>query len=288
MTDVKVVTPANMGRGIKWNPNTKQYEVNLENLEDSLANVAAELSNKVSKSGDEMRGDLHIRANDWSGLNLYNLAGKHLRFEIHPDNAPHFGRFNYRNGEGSNEATIHIPKKNGTMALIEDIEAIANTVKASASRSKKSRTINGNSGEDNGASRQMQMDGEVVVYSDGKIEQFFHLKQFKDIWFTIEEPRLTAPGPPLGSNEERLAWGRLIPIPLWTAMPNKVLYVDAQLARSSSTTTSYRYVDQASNFQEAWAVRKQGDHKGQVWVDICKILHDSSAPMDLIVKVEGY
>lgn len=29
MTDVKVVAPANMGRGIKWNPTTKQYEVNI-------------------------------------------------------------------------------------------------------------------------------------------------------------------------------------------------------------------------------------------------------------------
>ncbi len=29
MTDVKVVAPANMGRGIKWNPDTKQYEVNI-------------------------------------------------------------------------------------------------------------------------------------------------------------------------------------------------------------------------------------------------------------------
>ena len=29
MTDVKVVAPANMGKGIKWNPDTKQYEVAL-------------------------------------------------------------------------------------------------------------------------------------------------------------------------------------------------------------------------------------------------------------------
>lgn len=29
MTDVKVVAPANMGKGIKWNPITKQYEVNI-------------------------------------------------------------------------------------------------------------------------------------------------------------------------------------------------------------------------------------------------------------------
>ena len=31
MADVKVVAPANMGKGIKWNPDTKQYEVSLGN-----------------------------------------------------------------------------------------------------------------------------------------------------------------------------------------------------------------------------------------------------------------
>lgn len=29
MADVKVVAPANIGKGIKWNPDTKQYEVNI-------------------------------------------------------------------------------------------------------------------------------------------------------------------------------------------------------------------------------------------------------------------
>ena len=241
--------------------------------------VFAELSNKVSKSGDEMRGNFSIRSNDWSGLNLYNLAGKYLRFETNPDHAPYFGTFIYRNEIGSNEVAIFMPKKNGTMALIEDI---AHTV---ASRSTKSRTINGNSGEDNSAARQMEMVGEVVVYSDGKIEQFFHLKHFKDIWFAKEEVEV---GTPVTDNYNQEHWGRLIPIPLWTAMPNKVLHVDAQLARSSNPTLSQLYSRGAAKDQVAWAVRKQGNNKGQVWVDLSQVIGNNSERIDLIVKVEGY
>ncbi|WP_419692770.1 phage tail protein [Mannheimia haemolytica] len=177
--------------------------------------------------------------------------------------------------QGSHE--IFMPAKGGTVALISDI---ANTVKASVSRSTKSRTINGNSADDNGTAKKMELVGEVVVYPDGKIEQFFHLKQFRDIWFAKEENAVGI--------ANRDYWGRLIPIPLWTAMPNKVLYVDAQLARSSSSTLSPMYTTEAVEHQVAWAVRKQGNNKGQVWIDIGRILGGASEHIDLIVKVEGY
>ena len=46
MTDIKVVAPANMGRGIKWNPTTKQYEVDIVDL-TPINNRISGLSNEI-------------------------------------------------------------------------------------------------------------------------------------------------------------------------------------------------------------------------------------------------
>ena len=46
MTDIKVVAPANMGSGIKWNPTTKQYEVGIVDL-TPINNSISELSNEI-------------------------------------------------------------------------------------------------------------------------------------------------------------------------------------------------------------------------------------------------
>lgn len=54
MTDVKVVAPVNMGKGIKWNPITKQYEVNigdgLEINEQGQVVVKTVFANPVSEN----------------------------------------------------------------------------------------------------------------------------------------------------------------------------------------------------------------------------------------------
>lgn len=143
-----------------------------------------------------------------------------------------------------------------------------------------SRTVNGDSQDDNGTTRTMNLTGEVIVYPDGKIEQIFNLQHFRDIWFGREDPAVGM------SNREY--WGRLIPIDLWTAMPQKVLYVDAQVLRSSNSNLSGMYTTEAVEQKVGWAIRKQGSNRGKVWIDIGRVLGSHSEHIDLIVKVEGY
>lgn len=143
-----------------------------------------------------------------------------------------------------------------------------------------SRTVNGDSQDDNGTTRTMNLTGEVIAYPDGKIEQIFNLQHFRDIWFGREDPAVGI------SNREY--WGRLIPIDLWTAMPQKVLYVDAQVLRSSNSNLSGMYTTEAVEQKVGWAIRKQGSNRGKVWIDIGRVLGSHSEHIDLIVKVEGY
>lgn len=75
---------------------------------------------KANRAGDTFTGTVSILESDWSGLNLHNLSGKYFRIETNPDHASHFASFIYRNATGANEAVIYVPKKIGTMALIED------------------------------------------------------------------------------------------------------------------------------------------------------------------------
>ena len=71
MTDVKVVkvvVPANMGRGIKWNPDTKQYEVNIDALDS------------VSKAGDKM-GSLEINQGHKITTSHYGFGGYTAQYD---------------------------------------------------------------------------------------------------------------------------------------------------------------------------------------------------------------
>ncbi|WP_080686601.1 phage tail protein [Mannheimia haemolytica] len=76
--------------------------------------------NVVSKSGDTMTGNLAIRSGDYSKVELFNNANKRLIIEATPDSTSSIGNIIYRNASNGNEAAIGIPRKNGTMALIED------------------------------------------------------------------------------------------------------------------------------------------------------------------------
>ena len=49
MADVQVVAPMNMGKGIEWNPNTKQYEVNIGDA--TMAGNVAVLTGDIAHGG---------------------------------------------------------------------------------------------------------------------------------------------------------------------------------------------------------------------------------------------
>lgn len=71
-------------------------------------------------------------------------------------------------------------------------------------------------------------------------------------------------------------------------MPNKVLSVIATPMRSANATLSTTYFNEASELIAAWAYRKQGSDKSNVWVDLARHSGSNSEQIDLLVIVEGY
>ena len=89
------------------------------------ANSANDNANaRVAKSGDTMDGNLVIdsQSNAWSGIALKNKQGKSLVYEVTPDSEPYFGSMIYRDGAGHNIKHLRLPKRNGEIALKEDVD----------------------------------------------------------------------------------------------------------------------------------------------------------------------
>ena len=76
---------------------------------------------RVSKAGDTMTGDFLLKKGDYSGLNLYNNNGYYTRLEGTPHNANSLLTFSYRSPQGANMAVVSFPKKNGTIAYVDDV-----------------------------------------------------------------------------------------------------------------------------------------------------------------------
>lgn len=81
-------------------------------------------NNRVAKSGDTMTGNLVIdsQSNAWSGVALKNKQGKYLVYEVTPDSELYFGSMIYRDGAGHNINHLRLPKRNGDIALKEDVD----------------------------------------------------------------------------------------------------------------------------------------------------------------------
>ena len=79
---------------------------------------------RVAKSGDTMTGNLVIdsQSNAWSGIALKNKQNKYLVYEVTPDSESYFGSMIYRDGAGHNINHLRLPKRNGEIALKEDID----------------------------------------------------------------------------------------------------------------------------------------------------------------------
>lgn len=81
-------------------------------------------NNRMAKSGDTMTGNLVIdsQSNAWSGVALKNKQNKYLVYEVTPDSESYFGSMIYRDGAGHNINHLRLPKRNGEIALKEDID----------------------------------------------------------------------------------------------------------------------------------------------------------------------
>lgn len=81
-------------------------------------------NNRVAKAGDTMNGNLVIdsQSNAWSGIALKNKQNKFLVYEVSPDSEPYFGSMIYRDVAGYNINHLRLPKRNGTIALMDDVD----------------------------------------------------------------------------------------------------------------------------------------------------------------------
>lgn len=92
------------------------------------AKAAADKANlnadgRVSKSGDTMTGDLSLKQGDWSGINLYNNNGYYLRLEGNNHANGTMLTVVYRKPNGENVAVAILPKRDGTIAYVNDVVA---------------------------------------------------------------------------------------------------------------------------------------------------------------------
>lgn len=104
--------------------------------------------------------------------------------------------------------------------------------------------------------------GMVTLYPDGRIEQSFRLSALHYSWFISDRGKVGT---------------HLIPVNLWTAMPNKVTKV---IAKSMTGSSDEWLLD--------WALHKQNESKGWVFINVVQGKAATEHSADLYVIVEGY
>ena len=105
--------------------NSANDGINRANNAQRTAEAANRNANtRVAKSGDTMTGNLGIdsQSNAWSGVALKNKQGKYLVYEVTPDSEPYFGSMIYRDGAGRNINHLRLPRRDGDIALKEDVD----------------------------------------------------------------------------------------------------------------------------------------------------------------------
>ena len=75
----------------------------------------------VNKAGDTMTGNLSFKQGDYSGISFYNNDDYYLRLEGNPKAGSNMLTFVYRQPNGENVAVASLPKKNGTIAYVDDV-----------------------------------------------------------------------------------------------------------------------------------------------------------------------
>lgn len=152
--------------------------------------------------------------------------------------------------------------------------------KPTVSRRDYSRTIQGtNPNWDSGNTKNISVTGFVEVYPDGSVEQYFYFRNFRIHWFNFEKQV---------GGQFRLPE---IPVQLWTAMPNKISWVEAHLSRTNDTNISSERTigaEAAEWTTPSWAFEKQNGVKDRVNLYTRRLAGDTDETVDMMVKVRGY
>ena len=123
--------------------------------------------------------------------------------------------------------------------------------------------------EDGEETINIQTEGTMTVYPNGKIEQIIAFRNFSPTWFGAE------------TNDNALH----ILMQLWSAMPNKVDYVTVFL---NKTKSGAQYASEATEWILGWAEDIQEQIKDKVTIRAARWTGGQDEPVDLIIKVEGY
>ena len=91
------------------------------NAQQSAEAANTNANSRVAKSGDTMTGDLSFKQGDYSGLNLYNNNGYYLRLEGNNHANGTMLTAVYRKPNGENVAVAFLPKRDGTIAYIDQV-----------------------------------------------------------------------------------------------------------------------------------------------------------------------
>lgn len=195
-----------------------------------------------------------------------------------------------------NGASVYVKNQSGNLLLDTDISHVTNGNNkakvasefalgelnkkfATVARKDYSRVIKGTRADfDNGTNRSISVTGYVAIYPDGRLEQYFYFRNFRLNWFALEP----------ASNGARVPD---IPVQLWTAMPNKITWVEAHISRTNDTNL-HRATTVGAEASEwikpIWAFEKQGNTKDRANIYARRFAGETDEPVDMFIKVEGY
>lgn len=88
---------------------------------DVKTSNGASLNNALMKSGGIVTGNIQLKAGDWSGVDLFNVAGNFVRLEGNPHNSSSMLSIIYRNSAGGNINALSLPKRSGEIAIREEV-----------------------------------------------------------------------------------------------------------------------------------------------------------------------
>lgn len=163
----------------------------------------------------------------------------------------------------SNSSQTVASSKAAKIAYDKGVEALNHASRAIVSTSH-TRIINGNSSTGGGNTQNINVTGEVLVFPDGRVEQYLKLHNFQMQWFQYDAN-----------------YSYTIPVDLWTAMPNQTLWVDAMVMGGEGAT------HKAGAGQWARPILKS---KSTQSIELVTLFMFASYHnlVDLIIKVEGY
>ena len=249
--------------------------INRANNAQSAANVAQRTANDgVSKADAAQR-----TANDGvSKANTAQISANQAKSAADAAQSSANAANNNANGRISKTDISHAT--NGTNKAKVASEFALNELNKKLStviRKNYTKTIKGtNASFDNATQKNINLEGETIIHPDGKIEQIIHFKAFRVWWFYFEAK----------NNSERLAIE--IPVPLWTAMPNKITNVTATFSRTESGRSFSFGAEAFEWWPPSWAFERQNNIKDRLWLYTIRHVGNQDEHIDLWVKVEGY